>query len=280
MKTKSYELSITTQGPTYPPSEVMDADGNFIVIGQINRTDLEGVTKASWGRAIVSAESPVPKFGQQAPYTILRELAESLPDTDRKIELYTLPIPLPCNNYNMLFAPKQYPGAHEAKIPSYPFHAVPIPDARLEDGLKITDPITLGKWCEAKGKLLVSVSADRRNATFEFVFSSMIPNSLYTVMSLRKQDLSPSNPTRPGPLGIPNVFITDSDGNGSYRAVLPNPFPSEEDPLSNRIINVVVLWMSYQMSHGGAIGMFGLGGDIHAQLKLKGASFSEFVTVS
>nr|WP_321302549.1 hypothetical protein [Alcaligenes faecalis] len=280
IKTKSYELSITTQGPTYPPSEVMDADGNFIVIGQINRADLNGITKTSWGAAIVSAESLVPEFGQQAPYTILRELTESLAEQDRRIELYTLPIPLPCNNYSMLFAPKQYPRAHEAKIPSYPFHAVPIPDARIEDGLKITDPITLGVWCDAKGKLEVNVSADRRYATFEFEFVGMIPNSLYTVMSLRKLDLSPSNPTRPGPLGIPNVFITDRDGNASYRAVLPNPFPSAEAPLSNRIINVVVLWMSYQMSYGGAIGMFGLGGDIHAQLKLKGPSFSEFVTVS
>lgn len=96
IKTKSYELSITTQGPTYPPSEVMDADGNFIVIGQINRTDLNGITKSSWGAAIVSAESPVPEFGQQAPYTILRELTESLTEQDRRIELYTLPIPLPC----------------------------------------------------------------------------------------------------------------------------------------------------------------------------------------
>ena len=51
-------------------------------------------------------------------------------------------------------------------------------------------------------------------------------------------------------------------------------------PDGNRIVNVVVLWMSRQTSHGGAIGIYGLGGDIHAQLKLRGASFHEFETAA
>ena len=36
MKHFKANLSITTQGPTYPPSEIMDEDENFIVIGKIN----------------------------------------------------------------------------------------------------------------------------------------------------------------------------------------------------------------------------------------------------
>jgi hypothetical protein len=32
------------------------------------------------------------------------------------------------------------------------------------------------------------------------------------------------------------------------------------------------------MSRGGAIGWFGLGGDIHAQLKLQASSFTQFET--
>ena len=98
-------------------------------------------------------------------------------------------------------------------------------------------------------------------------------------MSLRQRDLDPLGPTRPGPLGVPNVFITDGRGDGRYRAVLPNPFPAADAPGANRIVNVVVLWMSYQMNRGGAIGWFGLGGDIHAQLKLRTASFAEFETL-
>ena len=113
-----------------------------------------------------------------------------------------------------------------------------------------------------------------------FEFSGLIPDSLYTVMSLRQRDLDPGGPTRPGPLGVPNACVADEHGKGCYRAVLPNPFPSAGSHHANRIVNVVVLWMSYQMSRGGAIGWFGLGGDIHAQLKLPSPSFSEFETIS
>lgn len=59
---------------------------------------------------------------------------------------------------------------------------------------------------------------------------------------------------------------------------MPNPFPDPNRPEANRIVNVVVLWMSDQMNHGGAIGRFGLGGDIHAQLKLPALAFQEFTT--
>ena len=110
--------------------------------------------------------------------------------------------------------------------------------------------------------------------------SGLIPDSLYTVMSLRQRDLDPAGPTRPGPLGIPNVFVTSEGGTGFYRATLPDPFQDETRPGANRVINVIVLWMSYQMNRGGAIGWYGLGGDIHAQLKLKAPSFHEFRTNS
>lgn len=108
----------------------------------------------------------------------------------------------------------------------------------------------------------------------------MIPSSLYTVMSLRQRDLDPTGPTRPGPLGVPNVFVSDERGDARYHACLPSPFPAAHSLGANRVVNVVVLWMSYQMNRGGAIGWFGLGGDIHAQLKLQGAAFSEFETHS
>ena len=36
--------------------------------------------------------------------------------------------------------------------------------------------------------------------------------------------------------------------------------------------------MSSRQSYGGAIGLYGLGGDIHAHLKLKVRSFDEFTT--
>ncbi|WP_327253781.1 hypothetical protein [Streptomyces sp. NBC_01244] len=279
---RNYELSLTTQGPTYPPSEVMDEDGNFIVIGRVNRAGSDGRTRSEWGAAIVAADSPVPPFGENHPYTIVKELPlnpDELSAEDRARELHTLPLPLPCANYPMVFAPEQCPDADLVRRPSYPFHAVPIPDLRPEDGPKVTTPITLGQWVRARGQLEVSVTDDERAAQFFFEFSDLIPNSVYTIMSLREHDLDPAGPTRPGPLGVPNVFVTDEAGNSTYRAVMPNPFPAPGTPGANRIINIVVLWMSYQQSYGGAIGWFGLGGDIHAQLKLPAASFQEFITV-
>ncbi|MDA8231331.1 MAG: hypothetical protein M0006_08330 [Magnetospirillum sp.] len=295
---RTYDLALTTQGPTYPPSEIMNADGDFVVIGRINRgegskafpgpgsnsIDVHGAhgTGSGWGAAIVSPDSPVPPFGDSAAYRIVREFDwRNLSEDDRRMVLHTLPVPLPTNNYAMQFAPEQSSPFSMRPRPSYPLHAAPIPDLRIEDGLRRTDPITLGDWVSARGSLDVSVAADARSATFDMECSSLIPDSLYTVMSLRERDFDPLGPTRPGPLGIPNVMITNAHGEGRYRARLPNPFPLPEGrgrSERNRVVNVILLWMSYQMSHGGAIGLFGLGGDVHAQLKLPQPSFSEFVT--
>ncbi|MEY9944265.1 hypothetical protein [Kitasatospora sp. GAS1066B] len=278
--TRTYDLSVTTQGPLYPPSEIVDEDGNFVVIGRINRPGPDGGTVSAWGSAVVSPASPLPPLGQNLPYAIVRELDTDPTAPDASTELYTLPLPLPCNNYPMLFAPAQRPDAHEVKRPSHPLHNAPIPDLREEDGPKVREPITIGQWVQARGQLKVHVPAHRRGADFSFAFTGLIPNSLYTVMSLREHDLDPAGPTRPGPLGVPNAFITDDHGMAHYQATLPNPFPEAGSPGSNRVINVVVLWMSYQQNYGGAIGHFGLGGDIHAQLKLQGPSFQEFTTIA
>lgn len=297
-QSRSYELTLTTQGPTYPPSELMNTDGDFVVIGRINREtprgaaggpEAEGIeihrahgTASEWGAAIVAADSPVPDFGSTAPYHIRRELdVANLSPEDEKMVLCTLPIPLPTNNYAIHFAPDQSNDYSARARPSYPLHAAPIPDLRLEDGLRRQTPITLGEWVRAKGTLQVSVDDDGSTALFEMDCSGLIPDSLYTIMSLRERDFDPKAPTRPGPLGIPNVMITDRDGNGRFHARLPNPFPESaaaDGTPRNRIINVILLWMSYQMSHGGAIGLFGLGGDVHAQLKLPVPGFGEFVT--
>ena len=196
---ESYRLSLTTQGPLYPPSEVMDNAGNFIVIGAINRPDDAGGTSPRWGSAIVSANSPVPEFGSLAPYSIVQEFDDQLPDHLADKVLYTLPLPLPCSNYPMVFAPEQYPDANVEIRPSYPFHQTPIPDAAPEHGRKMTEPITLGDWMRAEGTLWVTSSDDGRSAVFEFEFSGLVPDSLYTVMTLRARDLDPAgaNTARP-----------------------------------------------------------------------------------
>ena len=278
IKERSYNLSVTTQGPTYPPSEIMDQNGNFIVIGKLNMQDNVGEFYQEWDAAIVSDKSQLPSFGQNIPYDIIRSLDLNNLGNDSNMVLYTLPLPLPCNNYNIEFAPDQRP-VFKKNRPSYPLHLAPIPDIRECDGRKLTKPITLGDWINAKGVLEVKVLENKKSAIFNFEFHNLIPNSLYTVMALRENDLNPKYMTRPGPLGVPNVFITNELGYATYTATMPNPFGTSITKINNRIINVVVLWMSSQMSYGGAIGHYGLGGDIHAQLKLTVASFNEFNTI-
>lgn len=272
--TKVYSLSVTTQGPLYPPSEIMNEAGDFIVIGRIPQAD----GTLPWGGAIVSSATQAPTFNELGVYDVLKWI--DLTNLGKLADqvLHTLPLPLPVNNYPILFAPEQRPQAHSEFRSSFPLHEAPVPDLRAEDGRRRKSPITLRQWLRASGELKVSVDNGGRTALFELECKNLLPDSLYTVMSLRQNDLRPENPSRPGPLGIPNAFITDAEGNGYYWARLPNPFPDASLPSANRIINVVVLYMSAQMTHGGAVGWYGLGADIHAQLKLKADSFSSLLT--
>lgn len=258
-----FELTTTTQGPLYPPSETVNKEGDFVVVGQVIRNDT-----LSWGMAIVSKESSVPEFGKTSPYTIVEELDGEDDKRLSEIELFSLPLPLPLNNYPMVFAPKQLPNSGAVQRQSYALNRGYIHDYRETDGRRELPAITLNNWLKAEGTLTVTLSEDKSSARFDFSFKGLIPDSLYTVMSLREKDLASESPTRPGPLGIPNVFVTDANGNAVYYAVLENPFP-EKNENSNRIINTIVLFMSSQQSYGGAIGLFGLGGDVHAHLKLK-----------
>ena len=274
MTSRDYDLTPTTQGPLYPPSEIMNADGDFVVVGRTPLND----GSVPWAGALVRNDTPTPPFGKVAPYAVRDWIGEPLSPEHAAMELYTLPLPLPANNYPMLFAPQQCPDAHDHRAPSFPLHAVPIPDLEPLHGRRRIEPITLGDWLQARGRLSVSLADDGRTAEFAFTFSGLLPESLYTVMALRIRDLDPDGPTRPGPLGVPNVFMTDRQGAASYRVDMPDPFPASDRPDGNRIVNVVVLWMSRQTAHGGAIGLYGLGGDIHAQLKLSEPSFQEFTT--
>lgn len=271
---QTYRLSATTQGPIYPPAEVMDSQGNFVVVGMM--PEKSGL---AWGSAIVSSESNLPPFGSVAPYKILKRIENMTREEKSEIILHTLPLPIPLNNYGMIFAPEQRPNANSETRKSLPLHDAHIADFRVSDGKRELSPITLADWLDAEGVLNVELTDEKRRALFSFTFRKLTPNSVYTVMSLRENDLAEESPSRPGPLGIPNVFITDSQGNADFWAELPNPFP-DHTLHENRIINVIVLYMSSRQTYGGAIGLYGLGGDIHAHLKLKTRSFDEFITIT
>jgi hypothetical protein len=271
---KSYTLDLTTQGPLYPPSEILDDKGNFVVIGKICK-EVNGEIQINWGAAIIGRNTRLPVFGSLDKYEIIDDLdLENLGEYGER-PLYTLPLPLPCNNYKMLFAPHQRPDANEIVRDSLPLHDA-VPDFLVEHSRKYRNIITLNQWIKANGSLTVETCNNGHDANFYFDLKNLIPNSLYTVMAIRKNDLNPLKPTRPGPLGVPNCFVSDETGAGTYSSTMINPFPSNG---GNRIINIVVLYMSSQCSNGGAIGIYGLGGDIHAHLKLQSSSFQEFNTV-
>ena len=50
MSCEQYTLKVTTQGPTYPPSVVMDEDGNFVADETIkDKDDLISVVENNYG---------------------------------------------------------------------------------------------------------------------------------------------------------------------------------------------------------------------------------------
>ncbi|MCP1436991.1 hypothetical protein J3D56_000427 [Erwinia persicina] len=251
----------------------MDGNGNFVVVGMV-----PGENGLEWRSVIVAADSPLPVFGATAPYKILCDIDDMPQEELKDVMLHTLPLPIPLNNYGMSFAPEQRPQANTESRPSLPLHEGYIADYRSSDGKRQIRPVTLADWIRAEGIFEILLSEDRTRAMFRFSFRHLVPDSIYTVMSLREKDLATENPSRPGPLGVPNVFITDHNGNGDYWAELPDPFPAHERN-GNRVINVVVLYMSSRQSYGGAVGLYGLGGDIHAHLKLKSRSFDELITL-
>jgi HAD superfamily phosphoserine phosphatase-like hydrolase len=147
MQSKTYHLVMTTQGPAYPPSELMDEHGNFIVIGKLNINN-NGLAIQEWGGAMVSVSSPLPTFGDNLPYSIIKRFSYEPLNKEDDCVLYTLPLPIPCNNYLMNFAPEQKPAC--LLRPSFPLHQVPIPDLKEEHGRKIDMQRLANEWFQAK----------------------------------------------------------------------------------------------------------------------------------
>lgn len=148
MSAASYTLAVTTQGPLYPPSEILNEDGNFVVVGRIPRAD----GTMPWAMAIVSVATVAPAFGQPGVHQVLHWLdPEALGSAaDTILHTLPLPLPLPANNYPMLFAPEQHPQANQEVRASLPLHAAHIPDLRPEDGRRPVAPIRLGDWMRAR----------------------------------------------------------------------------------------------------------------------------------
>jgi len=96
---KLIKIANSTQAPIWPPAEVVDKDGNFVIVGTVLRKNEDGGVSPTIGSAIVS-KNTVPPLNEQgiedfsnplgAHHDVIRELDLSEGSADRDIELYSL----------------------------------------------------------------------------------------------------------------------------------------------------------------------------------------------
>ncbi|HET9220598.1 MAG TPA: hypothetical protein VFR18_26705 [Terriglobia bacterium] len=125
-------------------------------------------------------------------------------------------------------------------------------------------PITLGRWLRAKGEMDITLTRyDRRvkaftAARFNFEFSGLIPNSMYTLWALRQRVFTFGS--MPGPFKLPSSVISDDQGNAWFEVEINNPFPDRAlDPEGKRIIGVELSYHPDQQNWGACGEKWGVG---------------------
>lgn len=152
------KLRLTTQGPFWPPSDAVDRNGDFIVIGQVLTEVQPGVVVPVPNQAALVSKDTVPPLNRNgvedfsnpfgAPYKVIRLLDLSPGSRDLEIELYTPSFGPPKGNfgggpripmegestYNLNSVPPGCPEIfpassqlHTFKRRSFPLHLFPIP---------------------------------------------------------------------------------------------------------------------------------------------------------
>lgn len=95
---RTFNLPNSTQAPLWPPAEIVDKNGDFVVVGTLLRKAMDGSVAPGIGGAIVSANTtpPLNEAGVEdfsnllgASYDIIRELDLSPGSKDREIELFS-----------------------------------------------------------------------------------------------------------------------------------------------------------------------------------------------
>lgn len=97
--TEVRDFNMTTQGPPWPPSTVVDKDGNFVVVGTVLTRDNSGTVVSVPGKAALVSKNTVPPLDSNgvedfsnplaAPYKVIRYLDLRHGSRDRKIVLYS-----------------------------------------------------------------------------------------------------------------------------------------------------------------------------------------------
>lgn len=328
------DLPVSTQGPFWPPSEALDENGDFLLIGSA-LLEQDGVVGIFPEQALLISKNTVPPLDENgvedpddwfsAPYSVIRplDLSEGSPDLDTVVYSASFGpvatvdgaprIPAagdsPYNlNKDLIVCGDTFPASSQLTDyfrPAFPLHKVPVrgfqgdnvaynadtgaafdPETATDDPSCIatgcpgedavderdTTAITLGDWLEFDGKLLINLTnkndkGEFTGADFTFALKNMLPDALYTVWVVREREIPV-----PGvferrdidPIAIPNVIMTDSNGNATRRFSVNNPFPSvESDTTGKRIIGLSVLFHSDYQTWGACFSPHGPGVDAH-----------------
>ena len=134
-------------------------------------------------------------------------------------------------------------------------------------------PITLRDWLRARGQATITLTrydlavSAYTAGRFDLVLSHLLPHAVYITFAIRQASFLPATHPYyrlPDPLGMPNVFVTDGQGNARVSYEMPNPFPDpNNDPKFLRVIGLAVSYKSDYQNWGGRNGLLGPGVGVH-----------------
>lgn len=129
--------------------------------------------------------------------------------------------------------------------------------------------ITLKKWLRASGR--ASLRCNKKSSKVNLALKGLIPNGLYTVTAVF---MSAGGPVSVPLGGVPNVFVTNSHGNATYKRKL-NFCPGDQSNPGELLI-IDVTWHSNHTLYGTQTnlpyaGSFaGVGNHIHLSFLVEG----------
>ena len=112
------------------------------------------------------------------------------------------------------------------------------------------DPVTLGDWMKARGRLEVTCDGNGR-AHARIIATNLLPNRFYNVLEWFNYDQPSPFIVVPGMLGgVPDAVVSDENGNALFETELNHCLPATPDEPSPSV-NVLLVYHTDQRSYGG-----------------------------
>lgn len=131
-----------------------------------------------------------------------------------------------------------------------PFQDNEVVTAQLQAGPASPDPITLGDWLKASGKMKIRCNKDG-TTRLEIKVKGLIPNRAYTVWAMWHRANGTIFPQPFG--GVPNAFITDKKGKAEIERELNFcPLEAAQEGIDgNRLLSIITHLHSDHILYGG-----------------------------